>query len=193
MAHFTKDLAVKGGQEKQIKRRITVTTNRMIALTAGMALAVSMMASATTKAPAAGPLSRSTPSMTSAFSVKSVLAREQEPGDDRGKDRRKDDKGKDGRGHKFASTIAREQEPKDDKGKHKKGEGTGHKLVNTIAREQEPGDDHGKDRRKDDKGKDGKGHKFATVLAREQQPKDDRGKDKNHKDGAGHKLVQRLA
>lgn len=187
----TQSLAVEGGQEHEPKRRTIVNTSRMYALTAGMALAASMMASATATAPISHSslLSLQAPSR-----VNSLLTREREPGDDRGKDRRHDDKGKDGKGHKFVGVIAREQQPKDDKGKHKKDiDGRGHKLAGTVAREKEPGDDRGKGRRHEDKGKDGKGHKVASTIAREQQPKDDRGKGKKDHDRAGHKLAEGIA
>jgi hypothetical protein len=106
---------------------------KMFALTAGMAIAASTMASATTKAPTF----YSNQLLLQGSTVSSVLiAREKEPGDDRGKDRRHDDKGKDGKNHK---------------------------AFQTIAREREPGDDRGKDRRHDDKGKDG--HKLVERVA----------------------------
>ena len=55
------------------------------------------------------------------------IAREAEPGDNRGKDR----KDNDGKGHKFSQQIAREAQPGDDRGKNRKGldDPKGHKLV----------------------------------------------------------------
>jgi hypothetical protein len=108
---------------------------KMFALTAGMAIAASTMAGATAKAPA----STSNQLLLQGSTASGVLiAREKEPGDDRGKHRRHDDKGKDGKNHK---------------------------AFQTIARDREPGDDRGKDRRHDDKGKDGKGHKLVERVA----------------------------
>ena len=108
---------------------------KMFALTAGMAIAASTMAGATAKAPA----STSNQLLLQGSTASGVLiAREKEPGDDRGRDRRHDDKGKDGKNHK---------------------------AFQTVAREKEPADDRGKDRRHDDKGKDGKGHKLVERVA----------------------------
>jgi hypothetical protein len=186
-ASSNKALAVKGGQETNTKRkrRFTVNQTKKIALTAGLALAASMMATATCTTPIA--------------ERASTLAREQQPKDDKGKH----GKGGEGTGHKVVTTVAREQEPGDDKGKDRRKDdkgkdGKGHKVVTRVAREQEPGDDKGKDRRKDDRGKDGKGHKVVSVIAREQQPRDDKGKDDKGKhgkggEGAGHKVVTTIA
>ena len=56
------------------------------------------------------------------------IAREAQPGDDRGKNRKGLD---DPRGHKFSQQIAREAQPGDDRGKNRKGldDPKGHKLV----------------------------------------------------------------
>jgi len=76
---------------------------KMFALTAGMAVAASTMAGATAKAPT----SYSNQLLLQGSTVSSVLiAREKEPGDDRGKDRRHDDKGRDGKGHKLVERVA---------------------------------------------------------------------------------------
>jgi hypothetical protein len=61
-----------------------------------------------------------------------LMAREAEPGDDRGRNR--------GRGGK--------------------DDGKGHKVMQNVAREAEPGDDRGRNRRRGGKD-DGKGHKVA--------------------------------
>ena len=65
----------------------------------------------------------------SAISIHSQqIAREVEPGDNRGKDRKGLD---DPKGHKFSQQIAREAEPGDNRGKDRKGldDPKGHKLV----------------------------------------------------------------
>ena len=95
---------------------------KMFALTAGMAIAASTMAGATAKAPA----STSNQLLLQGSTASGVLiAREKEPGDDRGRDRRHDDKGKDGKNHKAFQTVAREKEPGDDRGKHRRHDDKG--------------------------------------------------------------------
>ena len=75
-----------------------------------------------------------------------LTAREIQPGDDRGKDKKDIDSGK----HRVAEQVlvAREKEPGDDRGKDKKDIDSGkHRVADQIlvAREKEPGDDRGKD------------------------------------------------
>ena len=164
---FNRHLARQAARElKQTKLRRITLNFKMFALTAGMAIAASTMAGATATAPA----SSNHLVLKTGTASTLLIAREKEPGDDRGKDRRHDDKGKDGKNHK---------------------------AFQNIAREREPGDDRGKDRRHDDKGKDGKNHKAFQTIAREREPGDDRGKDRRHddkgKDGKNHKLVERVA
>ena len=95
----------------------------LLALTASLALVSSMSASvnnSTTKRLSNNLEFSHSPSTTS------LIAREKEPGDDRGRDH----KDKDGKGHKLTQQIAREKEPGDDHGKDRKdNDGKGHKLV----------------------------------------------------------------
>ena len=138
--------------------------NGLLALTASLALVGSMSASvnnSTSKRMSNNLEFSHTPSSLS------VIAREKEPGDDRGKHKRGLD---DPKGHKLAPQVAREKEPGDDRGKHKRGldDPKGHKFAPEVAREKEPGDDRGHDGRdhhhrgrRNGRGDDGKGHQFA--------------------------------
>ena len=135
----------------------------LLVLTASLALVGSMSASvnhSTTK---------HTPELSRTSSSLSLVAREKEPGDDRGKHKRRglDDP----KGHKLAPQVAREKEPGDDRGKHgRRGldDPQGHKFTPEVAREKEPGDDRGNDDgihhhrgRRNGRGDDNKGHHFA--------------------------------
>jgi hypothetical protein len=124
----------------------------LLALTASLALVSSLSASINHTAINSNKLG-----ISSSTAASSLIAREAQPGDDRGKHKGgKDDR----KGHKFATEIAREQQPGDDRGKHKGGKDDrkGHKFATEIAREAQPGDDRGKHKGgKDDR----KGHKFA--------------------------------
>ena len=94
----------------------------LLALTASLALVSSLSASVQ---------NHSTTHYARSLSDNSIhsqqLAREAEPGDDRGRNRNGLD---DPKGHKFAPQIAREAEPGDNRGKDlKDADGKGHKLV----------------------------------------------------------------
>ena len=144
----------------------------LIVLAASLALASSMNASVNHS---------STISMRPVFSSTglSLMAREKQPGDKKGK-------GQDGKGHKLMQQLAREAEPGDKRHGRGKDDPKGHKVMQQIAREVQPSDQrHG--RGKDDP----KGHKLMQQVAREGQPGDDRGRGRGrgNDDGKGHKLV----
>ncbi len=154
----------------------------LLALTASLALVSSMSASVSRTAMNQGSNNLGISRLTA---TSSLIAREREPGDDRGKHKGGKD---DGKGHKVTPQVAREKEPGDDRGKHKGGkdDGKGHKFAQEVAREAQPGDKKGK-------GQDGTGHKLTQEVAREAEPGDDRGRDRGRgrgkDDGKGHKLV----
>ena len=80
----------------------------------------------------------------SSHAKRTLIARETEPGDDHGKDRRPK------KPHKpfiADQNLARENEPGDDRGKDKHDRKPFITGQDQIARESEPRDDHGKDRR----------------------------------------------
>jgi hypothetical protein len=95
-----------------------VNSNKMLVLTASFSLAASMLASATVTVPRTDSTRHSSIASTfhGATGSSLLVAREKEPGDDRGKD---------GKGHK----IAREKEPGDDRGR----DGKGHKFAEISA------------------------------------------------------------
>ena len=91
--------------------------NELLALAASLALVSSMSASITNHSTKGGSMNLEASRHQCGFSL---MAREAQPGDPRGK-------GQDPTGHKFTQDVAREAEPGDKKGKGQ--DGTGHKLV----------------------------------------------------------------
>jgi hypothetical protein len=96
-----------------------------------------------------------------------------------------------GSGHKFAVEVARDKrdnDKNDNRGKDVKDmDGKGHKFAVEVARDKRDNDKND-NRGKDVKDMDGKGHKFAVEVARDKRD-NDKNDNRGH-DGAGHKFVE---
>ncbi len=117
----------------------------LLVIAASLALVSSMNASVKTSTTSLRTLSQDS-------SRPSLLAREAQPGDKKGK-------GQDPKGHKLMQQVAREIQPGDQRRGRGKDDPKGHKVMQQVAREAEPGDDRGRGRGRGRGNDDGQGHK----------------------------------